>query len=196
MLNQSFIGVLVVDDHAATRAGVTRLIESEQPHMHCVGAAATADDALAYTRALQPDVIVLDVNLAGEDGLALIPALHRAAHCAVVVLTSLQDPNVAAQALRLGAHACLHKTAPAAELMAAIFAARRADALPHCDATPPTGGEFSPLQPGQISPRDQDCLAMRGADTAPKVKARKSNMPENASVDRRSTGQQGLGPGP
>ena len=129
MLNQSFIRVLVVDDHAATRAGVASLIESEQPRMHCVGTVGTADEALVYTRTLQPNVIVLDVNLAGEDGLALIPALHQAAHCAVVILTSLADPNVAAQALCLGAHACLHKTAPAAELMAAIFA-----------ATPPNGG--------------------------------------------------------
>ena len=145
MLNQSFIGVLVVDDHAATRAGVASLIESERPRMHCVGTAGTADEALAYTRALQPDVIVLDVNLADEDGLALIPGLHRAAHCAVVVLTSLQDPNVAAQALRLGAHACLHKTAPAAELMATIFAARRADALPATGTTHLNGGGvFSP----------------------------------------------------
>lgn len=145
MLKQSLIRVLVVDDHAATRAGVASLIESEQPRMHCVGTVGTADAALAYTRTLQPNVIVLDVNLGGEDGLALIPALHQAAHCAVVVLTSLADPNVAAHALRLGAHACLHKTAPAAELMAAIFAARRADALPQCDATHSNeGGVFSP----------------------------------------------------
>ena len=129
MLNQSFIRVLVVDDHLGTRVGVASLIEAEQPRMFCVGTAGTAGDALAYTRALQPNVIVLDVNLAGEDGLALIPGLHRAAHCAVVVLTSLADPTVAAHALRLGAHACLHKTAPAVELMAAIFA-----------ATPPNGG--------------------------------------------------------
>ena len=129
MLNQSFIRVLVVDDHLGTRVGVASLIEAEQPRMGCVGTAGTAGEALVYTRALQPDVVVLDVNLAGEDGLALIPALHQAAHCAVVVLTSLADPNVAAQALRLGAHACLHKTAPAVELMAAIFA-----------ATPPNGG--------------------------------------------------------
>lgn len=134
MLNQSFIRVLVVDDHLGTRVGVASLIEAEQPRMGCVGTAGTAGDALAYARALQPNVIVLDVNLAGEDGLALIPGLHRAAHCAVVVLTSLADPNVAAHALRLGAHACLHKTAPAVELMAAIFA-----------ATPQNGGGvFSP----------------------------------------------------
>ena len=144
MLNQSFIRVLVVDDHLGTRVGVASLIEAEQPRMRCVGTAGTAGDALAYTRALQPNVVVLDVNLAGEDGLALIPGLHRAAHCAVVVLTSLADPYVAAHALRLGAHACLHKTAPAAELMAAIFAARRADALPATDATHSNvGGVFS-----------------------------------------------------
>jgi two-component system, NarL family, nitrate/nitrite response regulator NarL len=127
MLNQSFISVLVVDDHAATRAGVASLIETEQPRMQCIGSVGTPDEALVCTRTLQPDVIVLDVNLAGEDGLALIPALHMAARCAVVVLTSLADPSVAAHALRLGAHACLHKTAPGAELIAAIFAARRAD---------------------------------------------------------------------
>ena len=152
MLNQSLIRVLVVDDHAATCAGVASLIESEQPRMHCVGTVGTADGALAYTKALQPDVIVLDVNLAGEDGLALIPALHQAARCAVVVLTSLADPNVAAQALRLGAHACLHKTAPAAELMAAIFAARGADALPPCDATHSNGGGLFPHATGTIFP--------------------------------------------
>ena len=123
MLNHSFIRVLVVDDHLGTRVGIESLIEAEQPRMRCVGSAGTAGEALAHTRALQPHVILLDVDLAGDDGLALIPALHLAAHCAVVVLTSLQDPNVAIFALRLGAHACLHKTAPAAELMAAIFAA-------------------------------------------------------------------------
>lgn len=152
MLDQSLIRVLVVDDHAATRAGVASLIESEQPRMQCVGTVGTAEGALASTRALQPNVIVLDVNLAGEDGLALIPALHQAAHCAVVVLTSLGDPSVAAHALRLGAHACLHKTAPAAELMAAIFAAQGAGALSRCDATPSNDGGLFSHPTGTIFP--------------------------------------------
>ena len=134
MLNHSFIRVLVVDDHMGTRIGLASLIEAEQPRMRCIGSAGTAGEALTHARALQPHVILLDVNLAGDDGLALIPALHLASRCAVVVLTSLQDPNVAMFALRLGAHACLHKTAPAAELMAAIFAAVPAS----------EGGVFSP----------------------------------------------------
>lgn len=127
MPNQRPIRVLIVDDHAGIRAGLTRLIDAEGPRLCAVGAAASAGEALAQARAQQPDVIVLDVNLDGEDGLALIPALHRAARCEVVVLTSLVDPHVAAHARRLGARACLHKTAPAAELMAMLIAVRPRD---------------------------------------------------------------------
>lgn len=134
MLHHSFIRVLVVDDHLGTRIGLASLIEAERPRMRCIGSAGTAGEALTHTQALQPHVILLDVDLAGDDGLALIPALHLAARCAVVVLTSLQDPTVAMFAYRLGANACLHKTAPAAELVAAIFAAAPAN----------EGGVFSP----------------------------------------------------
>ena len=124
MLLHRPIRVLIVDDHAGSRAGLMTLVESENPRLCAVGAAATASEAMAQAREHQPDVIVLDVNLAGEDGLALMPALHRATRCEVIVLTSLADPSVAAQARRLGARACLHKTAPAAELMAIILSVR------------------------------------------------------------------------
>lgn len=112
--------VLVVDDHPGIRTGIARLVDAEYPRMQTVGVAATPDEALAGARAHRPRVVVLDVNLDGEDGLALIPALQRAGHCDVVVLTSLTDPHVTVHALRLGAHACLQKTAPAAELLACI----------------------------------------------------------------------------
>jgi DNA-binding NarL/FixJ family response regulator len=102
------VRVLVVDDRVGS-----------------VGAAATAEEAIAQARELQPHVVVLDVNLGGEDGLALIPALQRAAPCEIMVLTSLADPHVAAHARLLGARACLHKTAPAVELLASILAACR-----------------------------------------------------------------------
>ena len=140
---ESPIRVLVVDDHVAIRTGISQLVDAEPTLMCSVGPAATAGEALAQARASQPHVVVLDVDLGGEDGLALIPALQRAAPCAVVVLTCLTDPHVAARAHQLGASACLHKAAPAAELMACILAAHRGD--PHDAAGHPAnaGGAMS-----------------------------------------------------
>jgi len=137
------VRVLVVDDHVGIRKGIISLIDAERPSMHSVGAAATAEEAIAQTRELQPHVVVLDVNLDGEDGLALIPALQRAAPCQIVVLTSLADPHVAAHARHLGARACLQKTAPATELLASILAACRVCDVPVAAAPTNTGVALS-----------------------------------------------------
>lgn len=123
MSDNDAVKVLVVDDHAAVRAAIANLIDTEHPRLRVVGTAASADEALDQAGSQQPDVVVLDANLGTEDGLALIPALRRAAPCKVVVLSSLTDPALAAHATRLGAYACLHKTAPAEELLNCIAAA-------------------------------------------------------------------------
>lgn len=112
--------VLIVDDHAAIRVGVASLIDAEQPSLCSAGAAATPAEALALASRVQPDVVVLDVDLDGADGLALIPALQAAAPCSIVVLTSLQDVATRDRALRLGAAALVRKDEPAAVLLAQI----------------------------------------------------------------------------
>ena len=142
------VRVLVVDDHAGIRNGLANLIDAERPRMLSVGVAATVGEALAQTRKQQPHVVVLDVNLGGEDGLVLIPALQHAAPCEIVVLTCLTDPHVAVHARRLGACACMHKTAPAAELLACILAARRADE----QAPPANAGGALSHAPGSKHP--------------------------------------------
>lgn len=114
--------VLVVDDQPSIRAGLRLLIDSEQPRLRSVGAAGSGAEALALARRLQPELVLLDVELAGEDGLALIAPLQREAGCRVVVLTSMATPGVRTRALALGARACLSKTAPAAELLQCLLA--------------------------------------------------------------------------
>ena len=114
--------VMVVDDHAVLRLGLERLIESEAPRLACVGGAASADEALLRVHEWRPDVVVLDVDLGGDDGLMLIPLLRRAVCCEIVVLTSLLDRRIAELAQRCGAWACVRKTAPAAELLERIVA--------------------------------------------------------------------------
>jgi two-component system, NarL family, nitrate/nitrite response regulator NarL len=135
--------VLVVDDHAGIRLGIESLIEAEAPRMRSVGAVGTLVEAIAHTQRHQPHVVVLDVNLGGEDGLSLIPLLHRAAPCVVVVLTSLQDPHIAERAHRLGAFGCLQKTAPADELLACIVSAHAAQESAHGAIPLNAGGAVS-----------------------------------------------------
>jgi DNA-binding NarL/FixJ family response regulator len=100
------------------------LIDGERARLIVVGTAASAEEALDRAHSLQPNVVVLDANLGDEDGLSLIPAILAAAPCNVVVVSSDADSRLAAHAARLGAVACLHKTASAAELLECIAAAR------------------------------------------------------------------------
>ena len=112
--------VLLVDDQRAILVGVGALIDSEAPRMRVVGHADCGRRALELAGATQPDLIVLDADLAGEDGLALIPLLRSRCDAAIVVFTCLAEPRVRLRALRLGAAGFVSKTASGDELIAAI----------------------------------------------------------------------------
>ena len=110
--------VLVVDDRRAVREGVARLIACASMALRCVGTACNGAEALGATARLRPDVVVLDADLDGEDGLALIPQLALTA--AVLVLSCHGDAATRARATLLGARAFIEKHQPAAELLGAI----------------------------------------------------------------------------
>lgn len=119
------IPVLLVDDQRAVLAGLQALIAGEAPRLGLAGAAPDGAAALALLQRSAPAVVVLDIMLGGEDGLALLPAC-RAAGAAVVVLSSCEGAAIRQRALALGAHAFVAKAAPAGELIAAIEAAAKA----------------------------------------------------------------------
>ncbi|HSI58034.1 MAG TPA: response regulator transcription factor [Ideonella sp.] len=112
------IGVLVVDDQPAVREGLARLIACAPMALRFVSTAATGAEALSATALLRPELVVLDVDLNGEDGLALLPQLVQTA--AVLVLTSHGDPATRERARELGALAFIEKHQPAAELLGAL----------------------------------------------------------------------------
>ena len=112
------VGVLVVDDQRVVREGLARLISCAQMALRFVSTAANSAEALSAAARLRPEVVVLDADLAGEDGLALIPQLALSA--GVLVLTSHGDPATRARALRLGACAFIEKHQPAADLLGCI----------------------------------------------------------------------------
>lgn len=97
--------ILVVDDHALVRGGMSQLLASFLPGCEVVQAANRAQ-ALAALRAAQQafDLVTLDIDLPDSDRLALLAEIRRD-HPAlpVVIMSALEDPVLAAQALQLGA---------------------------------------------------------------------------------------------
>jgi two-component system, NarL family, nitrate/nitrite response regulator NarL len=77
---------LIVDDSARFLEAARTLLEHDG--IRVVGVASTGAEALARTAELAPDVVLLDLDLAGEGGLDLAPALARTSPSAVIVLTS------------------------------------------------------------------------------------------------------------
>jgi two-component system, NarL family, nitrate/nitrite response regulator NarL len=118
------IRVLIIDDHGIVRAGLRMLLES-QPGITVVGEAATCADALELATRAQPDVIVLDLDLGGENAVESIPALLQAAREArILILTGVRDSETHRQAIRHGAMGLVLKEKAAETLLQAIAKVR------------------------------------------------------------------------
>jgi two-component system nitrate/nitrite response regulator NarL len=107
--------LLIVDDQSLVREGLSRLLRSATLPLGSVHAVATAAEALAYARAARPDIVLLDVDLDGEDGLSLLSQLGPHPH--VMVLTSLTDAATRTRAFGLGASAFVGKHEPASHML-------------------------------------------------------------------------------
>jgi DNA-binding NarL/FixJ family response regulator len=114
------IAVLLVDDHAVVRQGLRALIEAEGD-MVVVGEAENGRQAVAQTKKLLPDVVVMDVAMPGMNGLEATRQIVRHGPSAkVLVLTSYGDEDYVAQLLEAGAIGYLVKQTAAADLLRAI----------------------------------------------------------------------------
>ena len=121
--------VVVADDEDLVRGGLAMIIDS-QPDLEVVGQAADGRAALDLTRRHRPDVLLLDVQMPGLDGIAAATELrHEALPTAVLVLTTFDLDEYAYAALRAGAAGFLLKTTPPASLHAAIRSVAAGDAL-------------------------------------------------------------------
>jgi DNA-binding NarL/FixJ family response regulator len=127
--------VLLVDDERPLREGVRRLIESGLDCPVLIFDAGSIADAMRQAAACIPQLVVLDVDLAGEDGLQLMR--HFGGDARVVVLSS--DRAAAGRALQMGACGFVHKREPASALLARLRAVlppdSRGDQCPVSDGT-------------------------------------------------------------
>lgn len=109
--------LLLVDDHALFREGLVRLF-AYQPDFTVVGEAANAAEAVALARRVRPDLVLMDIDLPGEDGIAATRRLKaELPDTTVVMLTVYDDTDVLLQAIKAGAQGYLVKNIRSAELL-------------------------------------------------------------------------------
>lgn len=123
------IRVLLVDDHEIVRLGLMTLI-NDQPNLEVVGEAGSVPEALRAVERLKPHVVLMDIRLPGEGG---IEATHqittRFPDTRVVMLTSFADDELVVRAILAGAVGYVLKQVGNEELLRAIEAAARGEAL-------------------------------------------------------------------
>ncbi len=101
--------ILIVDDHPLLREGLAELI-ARQPDIEVCGEADSTATALAAIDALDPDVVVLDLTLGHDDGVALVSTLHARSPLLPILVLSMHDETVYAEKmLTLGARGYVMK---------------------------------------------------------------------------------------
>lgn len=116
------IRVFVVDDHPIVRQGLVTVL-GDVPDFTVVGAAGSIAEAVTHAEQLHPDVVLLDLELGGEDGIAAIPRIAAASpETRVLIFTAYDTDERVFGAVEAGASGYLLKGAPTEEIARAIRA--------------------------------------------------------------------------
>jgi two-component system, NarL family, response regulator NreC len=130
------IKILLVDDHAVVRMGLTMLLNSN-PEMQVIGEASEGNEGIKKAMKLKPDVVVMDLSMPhGKDGLSATSELKKLMpNVNILILTMHDDEEYLFRAIQAGASGCILKSAPHDELMAAIESVSLGNAYLHPAAT-------------------------------------------------------------
>lgn len=155
--------ILLVDDHAVVREGYRRLLEDE-PGIHVVGEASNAAQACENARALDPDVVVMDIALPGVSGIeATRRMLKDQPDLRILIFSMYDDAIYARRALEAGAVGYLSKASGPEVLLRAIHAVSRGERYVSPDVA--ANMARSVAQPGSaeieaLTPREFEILRL------------------------------------
>ncbi|KAF0151103.1 MAG: putative NarL family two-component system response regulator, partial [Ignavibacteria bacterium] len=121
--------IIIVDDHEVVRLGLKSLLE-RHPHFEVIGEAGTAKEALEQVERLLPDVVLMDIRLPGTSGIEACEEITKNfPEIRVIMLTSYAEDDMLFSAIRAGASGYVLKQIGAEDLMRAIEAVGRGEAL-------------------------------------------------------------------
>ncbi len=121
--------IILVDDHEVVRLGLKALLE-RHPEFEIVGEASSAREALEQTALLEPDVVVMDIRLPGTSGIeACEQIVDQYSDVKVIMLTSYAEDEMLFSAIRAGASGYILKQIGSEDLVKALEAVSRGEAL-------------------------------------------------------------------
>ncbi|HEU5369594.1 MAG TPA: response regulator transcription factor [Ktedonobacterales bacterium] len=121
--------VLIADDHPLFRHGIRALLEAT-PALEVAGEATTGEEAVSLAASLQPDVILMDIQMPGVNGIeATRRILHTSPHIRILMVTMFEDDVSVFTAMRVGARGYVLKDAEKGELLRAIRAVGSGEAI-------------------------------------------------------------------
>jgi DNA-binding NarL/FixJ family response regulator len=165
------IRVLIADDHPVFRYGMLALLRAD-PTVDVVGEAGTGSETVALAERLDPDVILMDLNMPDMSGIdATRRILSTTPHIGVLVVTMSDDGDSLFAAMRAGARGYLLKGADGAETLRAVQSVARGEAI------------FSPKVAQRLidyfgSPRDASSAGGRAPYAFPELTAREREVLE------------------
>jgi len=173
------IRIVVVDDHPVVREGLIASLEDD-PEFEVVGAAGSIEEALPLVTARRPDVVLLDLELPGMDGLAGIPVLTAANPDArILVLTAYDTDERVLGAIRGGARGYLLKGAPLGEIARAIRAVHAGETYLEPRIATKVVAELGPgRRAGTLSQREREVLRLIAGGQSNKQIARTLGITE------------------
>lgn len=171
------IRILLVDDHRSVLWGLEKLIEGEAPRMQVVGKATSSGEAMQLLDETTIDLLLLDIDLGGENGINAIPALIAKSNCRVLVLTGSRDVSVHDSAMLAGAMGVVEKGESAETILKAIAKVHAGEIWLDRQATGRIFKELSRTHSGRaqdpeaqkiasLTPRERQVVAEIGNDAA------------------------------
>lgn len=161
------IRVLIADDHPLFREGMHDLLDS-LAETEVVGEATTGAEAITQAKALQPDVILMDIKMPGINGIEATRQIVAASpHISILMVTMLEDDESVFAAMRAGARGYVLKGANQAEILRAIRAVASREAIFGPGIARRVLGFFSIARPTipsrvfpELSERERELLAL------------------------------------
>lgn len=172
------IRVVLVDDHAVLRSGLEQLLSGE-PDLEVVGTAADGSAALEEVRRTRPDVVLMDLQMPGTDGVSATRQIVAEGGPDVLVLTSFSDADRIVAALDAGAVGYLLKDADPDDIIEGVRAVARGESPLHPRAARQLlGARHAAATEVDLTPRENEVLVLVRQGLANKQIARRLGISE------------------